>query len=229
MKLKFSLFDWVFGGVFSLVGVIFMTVGILISIHSTKFYETARPVQATIVDFERSRSGDSDSRTAVVKYNVEGKEYVDNLGYYSSSMRYGDRLTIYYQPGNPLDISCKEGDILWLLFLPMGFVFFVIGAGYFSFRIFKARRNEWLLKHGERVMAEIGEITLNTSINMNGRHPYVLHCYYKAPDGTTYDFDSPSLWRRRHEIPEKGKVPVYVADRNFKKYVVDVDNAVPEE
>lgn len=228
MKLnKFSLFDWVFGGVFSFIGLIFMLAGILISSHSAKFYETAKPAEATIIDFKRTSS--DDSPTVVVQYNAGGKRNVSNLGYYASSMHIGDRLTIYYQPGNPLNISCKEGDNLMLLFIPMGFIFFTIGAAYFLYKVFSARRKEWLLKHGDRIMAEIGEITLNTSLHMNGQHPYVLHCYYKAPDGTTYDFNSPALWRRRHEIPDKGKVPVYVADRNYKKYVVDVDNAVPEK
>lgn len=228
MKLsKFSLFDWVFGGVFTLIGIIFMTAGILISIYSAKFYETAKPAEATIIDFKRSSS--DDSQTVVVRYNAGGRHLVSNLGYYSHSMHMGDRLTIYYQPDNPLNISCKEGDRMWLLFIPFGFVFFALGTAYFFYKVFSARRNKWLLKHGDRIMAEIGEVTLNTSLNMNGQHPYVLHCYYKAPDGTTYNFDSQSLWRRRHEIPEKGKVPVYVSGRDYKKYVVDVDHAVPQE
>lgn len=78
-------------------------------------------------------------------------------------------------------------------------------------------------------MAEIDDVMLNTSINMNGRNPYVMYCHYKAPDGTVHEFKSRSLWCARYDLPQKGKVPVYVEGLNYKKYVVDVEHAEPEE
>lgn len=218
-----SFFDKFFSGLFSLIGLIFVTVGLVVYYNCTVFYEKALPTEAVIIGFRQTSSDDSPH--PILSYSIGGKYYESTLNTYNSGMHRGDRMTIHYLPDNPYRIGNKEADRFWLLFVPFGAVFLLIGLGFCGFRIRSVRKDRWLLAHGDRIVAEIDEISQNPRYSMNGRHPYELRCHYKAPDGTIYDFVSRPLWCNRYELPERGTVPVYIEGLNYKRYVVDVANA----
>lgn len=225
---KANFFGWMVGGIFLFIGLLFTIISVGSLLVGQNFRKTAKETQGTIVDFKRTSS--DDSPTVYVRYNVDGRDYVNTINYYSSSMHYGDTLTIFYQPANPLSIQCKEGDMfLQFVFMPIGIIFMLVGVFFGVQRHISNLRDKHLLQHGDRLLATISEVVENTSTTMNGRHPYIVHCYYKAPNGAVYDFKSRSLWCKRYELPDAGTVPVYVSGLNYKKYVVDVNNIEPAD
>lgn len=214
--------------IFLFVGIIFTTIGVGVTMSGQNFRKTAKETEGTIVDFKRSSS--DDSPTVYVKYNANGRDYVSTISYYSSSMKYGDKLTIYYQTSNPLSIQYPDGDkIATLIFTPLGILFILISI----FLIVRSRisksRDKTLLQHGDQLITTISEVVKNTSLEMNGRNPYVVHSVYKAPDGTVHEFKSRNLWCKRSELPDEGTVPVYVSGLNYDKYMMDTDNIKPAD
>ena len=96
----------------------------------------------------------------------------------------------------------------------------------FGFSIKKHTSKNALLTSGTRVYANITDININTSYNVNGRHPYVIHCQWTHPtSGITYLFKSGNLWfnpdfliRERNIV----SLPVYLNMEKPKKYYIDI-------
>ena len=69
-------------------------------------------------------SGSSDYEKAFITYTAAGKEHTVELGYYSRSMRVGDKVKIYVNYANPQDyIYVGKGPVvLCSLFIITGIV-----------------------------------------------------------------------------------------------------------
>lgn len=122
---------------------------ILFSIDNAKFFRTAIPVEAIITDFKRT--GSDNSAKTIVKYTAHGKEFWGELGYYSTAMRYGDSVTVCYNPYNPLDIRTKSsGTLSSVIFFSLGILFLSISIGYGAYLSRKRKRIQWLKRNGLR-------------------------------------------------------------------------------
>lgn len=213
---------------FLFVETIFTIISLGLIISGQNFRKTAKETQGTIVDFKRTSS--DDSPTVYLKYNADGRDYVSTINYYSSSIKYGDKLTIYYQPANPLSIQTSDGDkFIMMIFLPIGILFILFGIFLIIRNISSKSRDKYLLQHGDRLITTISEVVKNTGLEVNSRNPYVVYSVYKAPDGTVHEFKSRNLFCNRNELPDEGTVPVYVEGLNYKKYLMDVDNIKPAD
>ncbi|GHV48376.1 hypothetical protein FACS1894204_12630 [Synergistales bacterium] len=83
-----------------------------------------------IFDIRSRRAFEYDApRTAYVKYKVDGVSYETNLGYYSSGMRRGKKVKIYYDPKSPGG-RVYDGSYggVHLLFTPLGVIFLAVGV-----------------------------------------------------------------------------------------------------
>ena len=113
--------------VFGLVGILMLAGGGVFlrgAIHAQKTYQ---PVMAEIIGF-------SPGGYPYVSYNVGGQEYECELNFSSSSMKYGDRIELLYDPADPYNIepSGTMGFFLCALFEFMGIIF--IGISFFVSR-----------------------------------------------------------------------------------------------
>lgn len=218
---KSDLFHILFCGLFGFVGIVLIITGILVFYHDQKFYETAMPATAKITDFKRDNLDDS-ART-IVEYTANGKIFRGELNHYSSGMKYGDRLSIYYNPQNPLDIKTKGSSMLLLaIFIFMGTIFtsFGLGAGIYMYH--QKNKISRLKQYGTRILAEIVELKENTSLSLNSTHPLIVTCRYVAPDGKIHFFTNKSVWLKAEELPEGSKIPVFIDKDNHNNYYIDI-------
>ena len=51
--------------------------------------------------------------TPVVEYSVDGKTYTSTLSVATSSMHPGNRITVYYQKGNPQEVRYLDSTTGW--------------------------------------------------------------------------------------------------------------------
>lgn len=220
-KKKSDLFYILFCGLFGFIGIILSVTGILIFRHNQKFYETAMPATAKIIDFKRDNL--DDSAHTIVEYTANGKIFRGELNYYSTGMKYGDRLSIYYNPQNPLDIKTKESSLLLLaIFIFMGMIFTGIGLGVGIYMYHQKSKISRLKQRGTRILAEIVELQENTNLSMNSSHPLIVTCRYVAPNGKVYFFTNKSVWLKTEELPTGSKIPVFIDKNNPSNYYVEV-------
>lgn len=113
---------------------------IALYVHKTNkdFFETAVPKQGTITQIKSNSSSTHSTHnthkakkkpTVYVSYKIDGEAYESTLGYYTSGMRVGDSVEVWYQPGNPYKIKSKEGTNLGIWISgAMGVIFLVLGV-----------------------------------------------------------------------------------------------------
>lgn len=209
------------GLIFSLVGIIFLCVSIFLFTSSARFLAASTPVEGTI---ERI-SG----QQVFVSYQVEGEEYSSRLNFYSSAMRTGEPIQLYYDNGNPAVVRTPSSQFLNWIFLAVGILLAAVGLLLVILQARGKNRNQKLLETGMRLDAEIVNIGVNPRISSNYRHPYILGCQYVAPDGSLYQFRSGPIWQNPEHFLTSSQVSVYVDRNNYGRYYVDLSSVLPPE
>ncbi|GEM_PF-3150142 len=140
--MKYSLFKrnyrFTKRGALIFVGVIamgFITGGVAGLIHTDKISREYKPVTAKIevIRKYKKRSRQNKRTTTVydvtVSYQVDDQAYKTLLGSYSASMKTGDQMTIYYNPGKPTQISSVEiNRQIWTIIMCVGVVLLLINC-----------------------------------------------------------------------------------------------------
>ena len=105
-----------------------------------------------------------------------------------------------------------------------GLTFLLVGAIGLAVLARKARLRHWLLENGRALNADYDGCGLQTSLEMNGRHPYVVHCHYTdSATRTIYNFRSEGLWFSPASLLEgRRTVRVLVHPDDYRKYYVDL-------
>lgn len=123
--------------------------------------------------------------------------------------------------------TASETIIFLAVFGGTGGVFLIVGGILLALFINKKKRYNRLLKNGQYVMAEIAEVRINYSVQVNARHPYVVHCRYQDNYGNIHIFKSRNLMFNPMDIMKDNMVKVYVDGENYKYYYVDIDEILP--
>lgn len=122
-------------GVFLLVSVVFIIVGISLIGREKKFEKKGVKTEAVIVDIQKNRVRKRtangyryrDEHEVYVEYSVDGIEYTEKLGSYNSKMKVGDEIDIYYLEDDPTDIQSKgTAKFLAILFIGLGSVLGIV-------------------------------------------------------------------------------------------------------
>ena len=81
-----------------------------------------------------------------------------------------------------------------------------------------------VIENGRALNADYDGCGLQTSLEMNGRHPYVVHCHYTdSATRTIYNFRSEGLWFNPASLLEgRRTVRVLVHPDDYRKYYVDL-------
>lgn len=223
----------IFFGIFALIGIGMLAGGIFWIGHNLAFRQTAVEVPAQIIDIETYYDSDGDSQHHVwVAYTHGGTTYSGvPLNEYSSNMYIGKEITIWCNPEDPYNVISDTG--IWLggcILLFMGVVFAAVGIVPFITSTLKAKREKHLLENGQVLYATVENIVWNTSLSVNGRHPYVIYCTYKDEyKDITYRFKSNNLWTNPESVfPPGSEIQVYVERNNYRKYYVNADTAVSQ-
>jgi len=220
--------EWLVSLVFFIVGGIFFILSVSMIFYGINFRNNAVARVAIITDIDSH--GDSDSNTqhtVYVKYKVDGLEYNESLGYYSTGMSVGQEIPIYYKPESPNRIMADSSILLWLIFFILGLILLSVAFIITFIKIKKKRRHKELMASGRKIYADITEITKNFSYTVNGRSPFLIVCKWVDPStGLFYFFRSENIWFNPQPIlEEKGikSLAVYIDRESPKKYAVSLE------
>lgn len=219
----------IFGGLFFVLGLIMLIVGISLAISTNNFMKTAVSTSATITRIDSRRDSDGDTNyTVIVEFKVDGQTYGGELNYYTSSMYVGKNETVYYDPSNPNHFKGKGSEIVNYILPIMGIVFMLVGGGIIMSMILKAKKKKKVLAYNYVIQANIVGFNMDTSVAMNGRNPYRLEANYVNPnDGKIYTYRSEEVWVDLTPILSQMQIvtiPVYVNPNNFAEYYMDISN-----
>ena len=106
----------------------------------------------------------------------------------------------------------------------MGVLFIAIGGTFLFIQIRKKRIAKKIRAEGRRLNAVVTGVSLDSSVTMNGRNPFVVNCQYT--DGMViHTFKSGHIWYDPSSVIGPGtEISVYVNPNNYNEYCVDTDS-----
>lgn len=215
--------------------VLFFGMGLLIISHSEfrntqRFLDNAHRAEGTVIALHRSMSDSGASYFPVIAFSTragESVEFRSNSGGNPPNHKVGDKVAVRYLPDEPYQAKEDEFLALWgfvMIAGLFGLLLFAIGVGAFVFPYLKRGRVEKLKQQGLSVLADIKAVRVNTSISINGRHPYQILATWKDPKtNIEREFVSDNIWAdlSTRRVPEK--VKVYHDGKNSSNYHVEID------
>ncbi|MBR5799162.1 MAG: phage holin family protein [Lachnospiraceae bacterium] len=123
----------------------------------------------------------------------------------------------------PADIKL----LFFLIFGGLGLVFLVIGVICLYLEGKKRSAQRKLFENGNYIEADFFDIDWDTTINVNGRHPYFARFRYQDPYGDVHIFKSRNMFINPDTLMTDRKVKVYVNGTDYKYYYVDIDEILP--
>ncbi len=188
-------------GVFGGIGAILLAIAAYVTVDAWRWKAHAARAEGVVTDLVWTRSDKGSSTAApLVQFTAEGKTVEIKGGLSSSPPSYarGDRVTVLYTPGRPEDGEI-EGFfqqylvtvILTGLGVPFAAVPVVIAIVIARGRLRRARA----LAYGQSVRAKVKDVRQDTSVQVNGRSPWVIVAEYKsASSAEPLRFESERLW-----------------------------------
>jgi hypothetical protein len=222
-----------FTAIFTLIGLVLMLVGGFLALRTQKFLGSAASAEGTVVELVRSvssRSRGRDSKTfrPVVQFTTaDGRpiEMVSRVGSNPPSYSEGEKVRVWYDPANPHEAELDGFFALWflpLLFTGMGAVFASIGLGFSLSAKARARRAERLRREGTPVQTTFQSVNRNTSVRINGRHPFRISSQWRNPGtGEIHVFESDNLWFDPSDYVTGRHITVYIERDDPGRYHMD--------
>jgi hypothetical protein len=218
---------WIVGGVFFTVGLGLATGGGLLWGKNARFAAEAGKAEGEVVDLISYRSDKSTMYKPLVRFHTEGGQEISfsgNVGSSSPSYARGDKVQVLYDRGTPekaeID-SFMERGFAAVMLLGMGLVFGGVGGGLLAYQIRQRRIRAGLMDNGMRVEAKVTGVDYDTSLTVNGRHPWRLSCQWQHPvTGAVHVFHSDAIWYDPSEYVQRETLPVRVnADKPSEHWV----------
>lgn len=170
--MKTKKFPIIFLSLFSITGLIFLTVGISWMINGIKFKETAIEISAEIVDIDTYEDSEGDINHRVyVDYSFNGTIYENiQIHSYNNSMYVGKKITLLCDPDNPFNVQSSNGFVIGsIIFIFMGTIFSLVGIVPCINSIKNKAPKNKLLATGQTLHATVDEVICNTNMHVNGR------------------------------------------------------------
>ncbi len=215
--------------VFTLIGAAVL-VGTVYWFQNTRaFVATATTAEGTVVDVVQSRSSDSITYKPVVRYKTaagEMVEFVSSTGSNPPSYNKGEKVEVLYRSAEPSDASINSFFDLWfghMILGGLGSIFFLIGGGIIVATTLKGRQGEYLKTQGVPIETNFQSVELNTSVSVNGRHPFRVMTQWQNPaTSQIHVFASDNLWFDPTPYVQGKKITVLIERDNPKKYLVEL-------
>lgn len=128
-------------------------------------------------------------------------------------------------------ISIMAGLLTFMISLMTGLPFLLIGLGFLAFVRKKEKEVNEIIEMGHTVTAVITDFYQDTSITVNGRHPWIVEAVCDDP-GTLgyYTFTAHTDGWRPSRTMIGANVSVFVDPLDYSRYAVDLDTIeLPEE
>lgn len=208
--------------VFASLGVIFLGAAVYFLQNNLLFIRTSERAEGIVTALE----GETTKR-AVVEYKVADKTYTiySSLNTNPPALLTGDQVAVLYPPDQPAAGRINEFFDFW--FLPIffsftGFSFGGVGMGMIVRKRWRGHSIAQLQATGQRLSTKFQKVEENTSLTVNGEHPYRIVTQYKDPSNEIHIFKSENLWFDPSDYIRQKEITVLVDPDNFKKYYMDV-------
>lgn len=215
--------------VFLLVGLGMLAGSVALLQHTRAFIARAARADGVVTELVARHSNDSDTWAPVVRFTPGGGEPVEFTSSSSSnppSYHRGENVVVLYDPAQPQRARIDGFFSLWgapLILGVLGTVFSGIGSGIMLFGRVSRRRDEELMLNGRPIQAEFQAVEQNTSLTVNGRHPWRVTAQWQDPATTmVHVFHSHNLWYDPTGYIDRKQIMVFVDTANPKKYHVDL-------
>jgi len=224
---------FILGAIFVGIGLGLVAIAFVVMTNSSRFISETLLVEGVITNIEteryRSSNGTRTRHIVSVDYIVDGVKYENTVNHYRYTMRIGDGIPLYYIPDQPWRIKADPGNenLAGIFFIGFGGIFFIAGLGFLNSIRKKIMLQKYLKQHGKTIYAEVIAVERDTSVSVNGTHPYsFIKCAAKntVTDEITATYNSWSI-KNDYLLPYVGKqVKVYLHPADSKKYYVDLDD-----
>ncbi|MBQ1782671.1 MAG: DUF3592 domain-containing protein [Gammaproteobacteria bacterium] len=199
------------------------------------FKSHAQSATGTVIGHQlrRSNNGGTTYAPEVSYIGLDGGRhtFVSSVSTKPRSHDIGDQVQVLIDTRNPNDARLATTSGLWLgpiILAILSGSFTLMGGGLLLWRLQSARRRRWLQRHGQRVEARIVNVGANTSIRINGRHPWQIQCQWQEPrSGKIYRYASDNIDYDPASYLQGEAITVLIAPGNPKRYWVDT-SALPE-
>jgi hypothetical protein len=216
--------------VFGLIGLGLLAGAFLALKTELDFRREAVVVPGTVVELETtSGSKGSTLYKPVFEFtDRQGQPHRVTAGIASNPPSHdrGEAVTVRYRSENPEDAHLDGFMASW--FLPtilgaMGSLFTAVAAGFLIHIVRKRRIRAWLADNGMRVQAKLTGVELDTTIRVNGRHPWRLSAQWQHPvTGKVHVFHSDSIWFDPTDFVQRESLDVKVNADDPSQYHVDI-------
>lgn len=227
--MKTNRLIYIFYGIFSFIGIILLVSGVLVCRSNQKFMSEAVEIRGVIESIETYRKSNGDtSHNVYVSYTYGGRQYKNmQVNFYNTGMYEGKEITLLCDPRNPDRVVVKGSNLFAIILLTvMGIIFSCVGIIPLIRTVRNKTRKKKVRNTGRALYATVDEIMYNTSLTLNGRHPYVIYCSYRDDyRNIVYRFKSENLWVNPEPYLTAGStIKVYVEENNYKNYYVDTES-----
>ena len=236
--MKSNAILYVFVAAFSILPLtgIGMLIGAFSSYRNTSsFVKEASRAEGTVVDIVLVEMGVNTRRTSSVYkptihfMNHEGEkvEFTSSVGSNPPSYSKGQKVEILYRPTEPQNAQINDFSSLWsnsIILAGMGGGFFIIGMLVMGIPlVFVERNNKYLEKSGVPIQTQFQSAEINTSMSVNGVHPFVVLTQWQNPSTSElHIFRSNNLWFDPSDYIKSERITVFIEENNPKKYYVDL-------
>ena len=233
MKKKLLRLEIIYGS----IGVVMLFFAGYLYVREKKFEQNAYKTVGEVVDFEthNSSEGGSIMYAAKVRYVDRGTNYscVSKSSSSSPDYQIGDKVEVLYEPNNPSKATIKGflGQYLGVAILgAMGFISSLFGLIPLIINKRRNALNVFLSTNGRKIQAKNEGVSVNTSLSVNGRNPFLINAqYFDTVTNTVHIFQSENIWFDPTEfIKNKEGFDIIVDPNNYKKYNFEV-SFLPKE
>jgi hypothetical protein len=210
----------IFAAVFGAFGLVMLAVAAYTAHSTLSFRESASSAEGSVVAIDGGRPVVEFVDSAGASHRVVGTVSSNPPAY-----DVGERVTVWHRPDRPDDARIDgflESWFLPTLFGGLGTVFGSIGAGFWLSALRKRRLHAWLRQFGMRIQAKYTGVMLDTSVRINGRHPWRLTAQWQHPaTGVVHTFESDALYFDPTDFVKRETVEVWVDTQDPRRHHLD--------
>lgn len=211
-------------------GVLFGALGLGLMIHQLRFEARSQHAEAEVVRLMREDSDEGNPlyRPELQYVDANGQVVRFTSGNASSPPAYdvGDRVQILYDshdPDNAVIDSFMGRWFLTFMFAGFGVLWLLLGLAPLIIRRWRRMQLSRLLQRGKPVITSYKNVEENTTITVQGRHPYYLVTEWRHPvSKELVHFRSHQMWDDPTEKAKNRMITVVVDPDNFRRYAMDL-------
>lgn len=144
--------------------------------------------------------------------------------YKNSSQFIGESIEAGAEMEELLKSSNNSSDFVGAMIIGViGLVFFIIGGSIIAYGIRKKNILKKLKQNGMKIEADFQNVSVNTSLAVNGEHPFVIISQWQNPKTSElHIFKSDNIWFDPTDFIKTDKINVLIDRENLKRYSVDL-------